>query len=175
MLRWLFSFVLTTAAASIPAVLVFENERYQQHLAAAIKPNHLVELIDCSDITKCNPPPTAISDRTIAVVSALPRNTSLFPALPKLKLFHSSFYVALDLPSRIKPASVGICFYLPFQFENRSSSEDAVDPMAEWATLVVLEWQYKLAEKEAIFRRCAFAEDAPLDCPSFRLLKKTKC
>ncbi len=164
--------MLSTGSAALEngstaaAVLVFENAHYQEQLAAAITPG-LLDLIDCSDINNCNPPPTEIADRTIAVVSALPRNTSLFPTLPKLKLYQSSFYVALGLGPKIQPSSVGICFYLPLGFENRSSIEDAVDGMAEWATLVVMEWQYKLAEKEAVFRRCAFADDAPLDCPSF--------
>ena len=54
----------------------------------------------------CNPPPSEIADRTEVVISALPRNTSLFPTLPKLKLFHSSFYVALGLGPRIKPDTV---------------------------------------------------------------------
>ena len=63
---------------------------------------------------------------------------------------------------------MGICFYPPLEFHNRSSIEDAVDPMAEWATLVVLEWQYKLAEKEAIFRRCACK--APRSIPARSLL-----
>ena len=159
-------------SSALPAVLVFENARYQQHLASIVAPGTL-DIIDCSNSSVnngCNPPPAEIADRVAVVVSALPRNTSLFPALPKLKLFHSSFYVALGLPAVIKPETVGICFYLPYEFENRSSIEDAVDPMAEWATLVVLEWQYKLAEKEAVFRRCAFAENAPLDCPVFSSL-----
>ena len=42
--------------------------------------------------------------------------------------------------------------------------------MAEWATVAVLEWQYKLAEKEAIFRKCAYSDTAPLDCPVFSSL-----
>ena len=82
--------------SAVPAVLVFENLRYQRQLAASVTTGTL-DIVDCSDIHRCNPPPADVANRAIAVVSALPRNTSLFPTLPRLQLFHSSFYVALDL------------------------------------------------------------------------------
>ena len=99
-------------------------------------------------------------------VSSLPRNTTLYPLLPNLKLFQSSIYLFENLPRQVKP---DISFYYP-DFKNASSIENGVDPMAEWATVAVLEWQYKLAEKEAIFRKCAYSDTAPLDCPVFSSL-----
>merc|ERR1719240_1778491 len=129
----------------------------------AITPETL-DIIDRSNLSDCNPPPIDVANRTIAVVSSQPRNTSLFPTLPELKLYHGSIYI-FPRDESIQPETVGICFYLPSHYQNRSSIENGVDPMSEWATLSVLEWQYKLTEKEAIFRRCAYSENAPLDCP----------
>lgn len=56
--------------------------------------------------------------------------------------------------------------YYP-DYRNRTSIEDGVDPMGEWAVLVILDWVWRLGEKEATFRQCAYGVDAPLDCPVF--------
>lgn len=58
------------------------------------------------------------------------------------------------------------CSYYP-DYKNRSSIEDGVDPMGEWAVLAILQWRWRLAEKEATFRQCAFEADAPLGCPVY--------
>ena len=43
--------LFTAAAPAPPAVLVFENTRYQQHLAKAIMPGS-IEIVDCTDLAK---------------------------------------------------------------------------------------------------------------------------
>lgn len=66
---------------------------------------------DCQPLTskfrRCNPPDADIAERVVAVVASLPRNTNIFPELPKLKLFQSSFYIS-PANSLIQPETVGI-------------------------------------------------------------------
>lgn len=66
---------------------------------------------DCHPLTskfrRCNPPDADIAERVVAVVASLPRNTNIFPELPKLELFQSSFYIP-PANSLIQPETVGI-------------------------------------------------------------------
>lgn len=160
----------SVSGAAKHAVMVFENERYQQQLAAALDGD--LDIIDCSGLTACLNPSPSDAARTIAVVVALPHNYSLFPTLKNLKLFQSPFYIPPQNKS-IQPESVGISVYYP-DYKNRSSPEDAVDPMAEWTVAQVLRWLHRSDAQEKLFRKCAFEANAPLDCPSFSAMTTHK-
>ena len=49
-----------------------------------------------------------------------------------------------------------------------------MDPLAEWTVAAVLKYVSRMDKVEAEFRRCAYADDAPLDCPVFSELTTHK-
>ncbi|KAL3930413.1 MAG: hypothetical protein SGPRY_001546, partial [Prymnesium sp.] len=150
-------------SSSVPAVLVFENARYQAALSQALEPQ-TIEVVDCAPLGACNPPSPYLAARTIASVGATTRNLSTFRAetLPNLRLVQSAWYIAPD-PADVPP-TVNVALYFP-DWSNETSAEYGADTMSEWMVGAVLAWRHRLAESEALFRRCAWSSEAPLSCP----------
>ena len=86
------SSLATLSTSTKPTVLVYEDTRYQKHMTAAGLAADVVDIVDCSVITSCNPPPTDIANRTVAVIGAVMQNETVLKTLPKLALFQSAWY-----------------------------------------------------------------------------------
>lgn len=155
LLPWLLPFC--AVAGERPLVLVFESEAYLKGLEQGAGGSG-VDFLLCSPLSACDEIAESTRTRVIAVVGQ-PHDVAKLKDLPNLRLLQSTHYMypsLADIPAHVTVA----VYHIDYQHDY------GAEPIAEWTVAAMFEWNYRLSRQSRLFADCAFADDAPRDCPA---------
>ena len=141
---------LLTPVAAKRTVWILESETYAAQVSDALKSDY--DVVQCGSPRAC-PTPDPSVEAVVGRADELP-----LEKLTGLKLVQGSSYFYTD-PSAV-PARASIATTTGFWPAMGN------DQIAEWCIAAVFENQYRLEAAARTYRSCAFAADAPQECPA---------